>query len=100
MYDRLCGLVSASRAAIHKTADALAIIDVAVALANLAIEQNYARPEILDSLDFVIEGGRHPVVEQALKVSGGPFVANDCDLSPPTGATGSGAPEKASPGRI
>ena len=32
---------------------------------------------------FAITGGRHPVVEQALIASGGPFVANDCDLSPP-----------------
>ena len=30
-----------------------------------------------------IEGGRHPVVEQALSRDGTPFVANDCDLSPP-----------------
>ncbi len=28
-----------------------------------------------------IEGGRHPVVEAALRRDGGPFVANDCDLS-------------------
>src|SRR5262249_18788886 len=34
-------------------------------------------------LAFTIEGGRHPVVEQALATDGGPFVANDCDLSPP-----------------
>ena len=40
------------------------------------------RPEVDGSLDFVIEGGRHPVVEQALAADGGPFVANDCDLSP------------------
>ena len=44
------------------------------------------RPEVDRSLDFVIEGGRHPVVEQALQKDGGPFVANDCDLSPPAGA--------------
>src|SRR5207344_3098277 len=30
-----------------------------------------------------VEGGRHPVVEQALSRDGTPFVANDCDLSPP-----------------
>ena len=39
------------------------------------------------SLAFTIEGGRHPVVEQALARDGGEkshaFVANDCDLSPP-----------------
>ena len=41
------------------------------------------RPEVDGSRDFVITGGRHPVVEQALGRDGGPFVANDCDLSPP-----------------
>ncbi len=35
---------------------------------------------------FVIDGGRHPVVEQALARDGTPFVANDCDLSPPSEA--------------
>src|SRR6266850_715655 len=33
-------------------------------------------------LGFAIEGGRHPVVEQALKRDGQPFIANACDLSP------------------
>ena len=56
------------------------------ALAALAVERDYVRPEVDGSLDFVIEGGRHPVVEQALQQDGGPFVANDCDLSPPAGA--------------
>ncbi len=49
----------------------------------LAVERDYVRPEVDGSLDFVIEGGRHPVVEQALARDGTPFVANDCDLSPP-----------------
>jgi DNA mismatch repair protein MutS len=44
------------------------------------------RPQLDASLDFVIEGGRHAVVEQALTADGGPFVANDCDLSPPQSA--------------
>src|SRR5207253_2259489 len=34
------------------------------------------------SLGFAIEAGRHPVVEQALKRDGQPFIANTCDLSP------------------
>ena len=33
---------------------------------TLAVERGYVRPEIDRSLDFVVEGGRHPVVEQAL----------------------------------
>ena len=45
-------------------------------------------PEVGRALDFVIEGGRHPVVEQALLRDGGPFIANDCDLSPPAGDGG------------
>ena len=40
------------------------------------------RPEVDGSLGFAIEGGRHPVVEQALKRDGQPFIANACDLSP------------------
>ena len=37
------------------------------------------------SLGFAIEGGRHPVVEQALKREGQPVIANSCDLSPTPG---------------
>ncbi|HZW74618.1 MAG TPA: DNA mismatch repair protein MutS, partial [Caldimonas sp.] len=83
IFDQLCEGVVGARATIQAAAQALAMIDVVVGLANLAVEQDYVRPEILDSLDFVVEGGRHPVVEQALVREGGPFVANDCDLSPP-----------------
>jgi DNA mismatch repair protein MutS len=43
-------------------------------------------PVVDDSLAFEISGGRHPVVEQALRrTAGAPFVANDCDLSPEQG---------------
>ena len=58
------------------------MLDVATALAKLAVDDNYVRPEVDGSLGFAIEGGRHPVVEQALKRDGQPFIANACDLSP------------------
>src|SRR5690606_15490529 len=62
-------------------------IDVAGALAVLAAGENYCRPKVDGSLSFRIEGGRHPVVEQALRRQlADPFVANDCDLSPRDGA--------------
>ncbi len=68
---------------LRQTAQALASLDVASGLAELAVEQNYARPAVDDSLNFNIEGGRHPVVEQALRKNGGTaFIANDCDLAP------------------
>ena len=83
IFDRLAADVTAASAAIKAAAEALAIIDVAAALASLAVERDYVRPEVDGSLAFAIAGGRHPVVEQALARDGGPFVANDCDLSPP-----------------
>ena len=88
IFERLVAAVMAQSANIKECAEALAALDVASALANLAVERDYVRPQIDDSHAFVIEGGRHVVVEQALSRDGTPFVANDCDLSPPpqTGA--------------
>lgn len=62
-------------------AKALAEIDVASGLADLALAYDWMRPEVEESRAFSITGGRHPVVEQALRRTGGSFVANDCDLS-------------------
>ncbi|MGP8233291.1 MAG: DNA mismatch repair protein MutS [Methylovirgula sp.] len=81
IFDALAAQILAAKAAIKSVADALAAIDVAAALAELAEARDWARPEIDTSLDFVIEGGRHPVVEAALAREGKPFVANDCELS-------------------
>jgi len=94
-FDKISASVTAAAADIKAAAEALAVLDVAAALAELAVERRYVRPQIDGSLDFVIEGGRHPVVEQALAGDGGPFVANDCDLSPPVNAE-----DNVSPGRI
>jgi DNA mismatch repair protein MutS len=86
IFERLAAGVTAESAAIKQCAEALARLDVASALAHLAAERDYVRPHVDDSLDFVIEAGRHAVVEQALARDGTPFVANDCDLSPPKDA--------------
>jgi DNA mismatch repair protein MutS len=67
---------------------AIAEIDVAAALAELAVRRDWTRPLIDSSLAFAVEGGRHPVVEAALKAAGEPFVANDCDLSGDAGDGG------------
>ena len=74
--------------AIRLASDALALIDVTAALAELADDHNHTRPDMADDLSFMIESGRHPVVEQALKRSGSPFVANDSDLSQPDAEKG------------
>jgi DNA mismatch repair protein MutS len=98
VFDRLATSVTAASAAIKEAAGALALLDVATALAALAVERDYVRPQVDNSLAFAISGGRHPVVEQALAGDGGPFVANDCDLSPPAEAAGQAATKTA--GRI
>ncbi|MGD9896445.1 MAG: DNA mismatch repair protein MutS, partial [Candidatus Methylacidiphilaceae bacterium] len=64
--------------ALQKTAKAVNEIDVAVALAELARERGYVRPEITDEPIVEIAGGRHPVVEQSLV--GDRFVPNDTYL--------------------
>ena len=63
-------------------AAALADLDVTAALAEVAEAERYSRPRLSDDRTFEIRGGRHPVVEQALRKSGdGPFIENDCVLA-------------------
>nr|WP_091681798.1 DNA mismatch repair protein MutS [Methylocapsa palsarum] len=88
VFDELATLVLAHEAAIKRAADALAVFDVAAALADLAAGCGWTRPEVDHSLAFKIESGRHPVVEAALRESGQPFVGNDCDLSGGAGKAG------------
>lgn len=83
LFAGLVDSVSARADAIAQAAHALAALDVATSLAELAEERRYSRPLVDDSLAFAIKGGRHPVVEAVLDAAhGGPFVANDCDLAP------------------
>jgi DNA mismatch repair protein MutS len=93
IFERLCAMAAAANDELRAAAHAFATLDVATALAKLAVDDNYIRPEVDGSLGFAIEGGRHPVVEQALKRDGQPFIANACDLSPvpPPGGVGVGA---------
>ena len=60
----------------------LAELDLTAAFADLAAEGDWTEPQVDDSRAFAIKGGRHPVVERALRKQGaGPFVANDCALT-------------------
>ncbi|UIJ95360.1 DNA mismatch repair protein MutS [Sinorhizobium meliloti] len=88
-FEAMTREVVAEAEAIKAAALALATIDVSAGLAVLAEEQNYTRPTVDRSRMFAIDGGRHPVVEQALRrQAANPFVANGCDLSPPNGEQG------------
>ncbi len=69
---------SAEGGRIQQSAEALAILDSLLSLADLAHERNYVCPQIDDSGVIQIEAGRHPVVEgMPLKEA---FVPNDVEL--------------------
>ena len=79
--EELIAYVLERRDAISASADTLARIDVAAALAERAAEGGWCRPNFSDLPELHIEGGRHPVVESALAKSGDRFIANDCTLA-------------------
>ncbi len=88
LFDDLVGEVAGRAEEIAEAARSLAGLDLAAALAELAVAGGYARPEVDASLAFEITGGRHPVVEalapagESAAVGAAGFVANDCDLGP------------------
>jgi DNA mismatch repair protein MutS len=82
IFTELAAAAVAEAKALGQAAAALAELDCVAALAEVAVEQSYARPVLDDSITFEIRGGRHPVVEQALKRSkAGAFIENDCVLA-------------------
>ena len=81
LFEDLLGEVQARADAVTLAADALARLDVASALAELAVERRHLRPLVDATSAFAVKGGRHPVVEAALAGSGAVFVPNDCDLA-------------------
>ena len=79
IYRRVCQQVAEHAAAIMRTSAAIANIDVCLALARVAAENDWTLP-FLDNGDLLkIEDGRHPVVENVLGY--GRFVPNDIDAS-------------------
>jgi DNA mismatch repair protein MutS len=81
-YATLKDHILAQAATLSSTARAIAEVDLAASFADLAAEENWAAPTVDNSRAFTITGGRHPVVERALRKQGGAsFVANDCDLT-------------------
>ncbi len=81
IFESLVADILSNAAAIYKVAMAYATVDVVLGLAEIAQKEKWTRPHIDTSCDFIVQGGRHPVVEQSLKADDGKtFVANDCVL--------------------
>jgi DNA mismatch repair protein MutS len=63
-----------------RAAEAVGELDALAGFAVAATDYGWTRPEISQGLELSIQGGRHPIVEQA--VAQGEFVANDTHLDP------------------
>ena len=81
IFDDISNAVLERRDALSAAAAALADLDVAAGLADLAAEHSFVRPKVDNSLAFDIKGGRHPIVERTSAAGDSGFVANDCVLN-------------------
>ena len=81
LYDALAQEILAQSDDLKKLAAIFAQFDVVTALAHCAVARSWVRPQLDETLAFEIVGGRHPVVEKALKKQGISFIANPCNLS-------------------
>lgn len=77
LYEVIITQIQACLAHLQTTANAIAECDVLACLAERAETLQWHKPELLDSTELDITGGRHPVVEQALAT---PFVPNNLSL--------------------
>ena len=80
LFDGLVEETLKCQASIACCASIIAQIDVAIATALLAEQHHYVRPDITNDTQFMIESGRHPVVE-TMSGQDTPFMANDCTLT-------------------
>jgi len=82
LFTELRTAVAGEAKRIRQTSLALAEVDVLLALAHIAAERGYARPELDDSGIIELLEARHPVVEQRVMSGAERFVPNDLLLNP------------------
>ena len=78
LFQEVRGRVLEGLAPLQACGRAAAILDALASLAFVAVQKRWVRPELADSLELSIQGGRHPVVEAMLPA--GQFVENDAFL--------------------
>jgi len=80
LFDEIRQFVAQRGKTIQENARLLAELDCLVNLAELAQQNNYVRPEVIESDEIYIQEGRHPVVEKVLPY-GESFVPNDLKIN-------------------
>ena len=81
IFGELRGFAAAHAGRIRAAAGAIAELDVAAALAEVAVRNRYVRPRFSDSGEMRIAGGRHPVIEKLAGRDAQRFIPNDLYLN-------------------
>lgn len=81
IFANLLETIKSRLADLHQLSKALALIDVLTALAELASEKGYVRPEFSQDGEVYVEEGRHPILEARLPG----FVSNNWIMNSETG---------------
>jgi len=84
IFEQLRALASSHAARIKATAAAVAEMDVAVALAEVAATSRYVRPRFSDSGEMRVVASRHPVIEKLAEKDAQRFIPNDLYFHPKT----------------
>ena len=79
IYASIVAKIQQEIRAIQQSSAIVAQIDLLSSFAQLAVENNYSRPIIDQSLEIEIRQGRHPVIERNMPL-GQEYVANDIKL--------------------
>ncbi len=79
LYEELLEKLHPQLEKLLETSNAIAELDILVCFAERAVTLNFNTPELTDQPGIMIEGGRHPVVEEMLAR---PFIPNDLALNP------------------
>jgi DNA mismatch repair protein MutS len=78
LFLELRARIAAQARRIQQTATCVAVLDVLLSLADVAVTKGYCKPDVNEGGDIVIRDGRHPVVEDLMPR--GDFVPNDTRL--------------------
>ncbi|HNV85697.1 MAG TPA: DNA mismatch repair protein MutS [Candidatus Omnitrophota bacterium] len=78
LFDEIRGKILEELAPLQEMAKAIGVLDALLSLAMIAVQKKWVKPEVTESQELRIEGGRHPVVEAMLPL--GQFVENDALL--------------------
>ncbi|WP_420633716.1 DNA mismatch repair protein MutS [Candidatus Palauibacter sp.] len=78
LFQSVRDAVAAEVGRVQAAAARIAEIDVLACLADVAVAEDYVRPDLTDDIVFDVEEGRHPVVETS--VARDTFIPNDMRL--------------------